>query len=268
MKELKSVIEQGGFIIRKDRDDLLQDDYANEEEHESGGEGSSDSGSYDTIEDISFATACLSELGPSLMQNLGRAETARDSCLDLINTPFAVSGPAMTYVSLIREKFKQADYKLVERLGEANWQRHKDIREMMEKAQLSPEERAKLAEETGIASSIFHPHSDFHDSGVGTSVPAQIQYAPSYTSLQSSKIEGEQASPRVPREPSEVGAGKPFQCFLCRCIVTGLRNRVDWKYVVPIYCYHEDIEADSLLECMYLPTYDPIFALFQIAKLD
>ena len=229
LKELESVIEQGKLTIRKDRDEILQDNHANEEEYDSGGEGLSDSGSYDTIEDIIFATTCLSELGPSLMQNLDRAESARDSCLDFINMPFAVSTPATIYVSLIREKFKQADHKLVQRLGEANWQRHKDVREKMEKAQLSPEERATLAMGTGIASSVFRPYSDFHDSGIGTSVPAQIQYASSYTSLQSSKVEGEQASPRVPREPSEVGAGKSFQCFLCRCIVTNVRDRVAWK---------------------------------------
>ena len=228
MEELEFVIEQGKLIVSKDRDEILQDNDADDEEDDSG-EGSSDSDSCDTIEDLDFATTCLSELGPSLMQNLGRAETARDSRSDLTSMTFAVSGPAMTYVSLIRDKFRQAHYKLVERLGEANWQRHKDVREKMEKAQLFPEERMKLAGETSIAYSTFRPYSDFHDSGIGTSVPAQTQYAPSHTSLQSSNIEGEKASLRVPKEPSEVSAGKPFQCFLCRCIVTNVRNRVDWK---------------------------------------
>ena len=206
--------------MSRDRVNISQNGEGNEEEYVSGGEGLSDSGSYDTIEDIEFATTCLTELGPSLKQNLEHASKTRDKPLYSTGVPFSVSGPAATYVSLVREKFKRADHKLVERLGEANWQRHKEVREKMENPELCPDESTK---------SLFRPYSDFHDSGIGTSVPAQIEYPPSHTSLQSSNIEGEQVSLRVPKEPPEVSARKPFQCFLCRCIITNIRNRVDWK---------------------------------------
>ena len=169
------------------------------------------------------------ELGPSLEQNLQHADTARNQSSHLPSVPFTVSDPAMIYVSLIREKFKQAHYKLVERLGEANWQRHRDVRDKIEKTELSPEERTKLQGETSIACSLFRPYSAFHDSGIGTSDPAQTEYAPSHTSFLSSNTEGEHVSLRVPKEPSEVGAGKPFQCFLCRCVISNVRNRIDWK---------------------------------------
>ena len=135
----------------------------------------------------------------------------------------------MIYVALVREKFQQAHYKLVERLGEANWQRHRSVREKMDDTEQSSEATTKLARESGIASSVFRPYSEFHDSGIGTTVPAQTEYAQSHTSFQSSNTEGEQLSQRVPKEPPEVGAGKPFQCFLCRCIISNVRNRVDWK---------------------------------------
>jgi hypothetical protein len=41
---------------------------------------------------------------------------------------FEVSGPAKAYVSNILDKFPSADIRLIERLGEANWQRHVIIR--------------------------------------------------------------------------------------------------------------------------------------------
>ena len=169
------------------------------------------------------------ELGSCLKDNLRHTEAARNQSSNLASVPFAVSDPAMIYVSLIRDKFKQAHHKLVERLGEANWQRHRDIRDKMEKTELSPEERTKLSGERSIACSLFRPYSDFHDSGIGTSVPAQTEYAPSHTSFLSSNTEGEHASLRVPKEPPEAGAGKLFQCFLCRCVISNVRNRIDWK---------------------------------------
>ena len=135
----------------------------------------------------------------------------------------------MIYVKLIREKFKQAHCKLVERLGEANWQRHRDVRDKIENTELFPEERKRLGGGSSIECSLFRPYSDFHDSGIGTSVPAQTEYAPSHTSFLSSNTEGEHAPLRVPKEPSEVGARKPFQCFLCRDVILNVKNRIDWK---------------------------------------
>ena len=215
-----SVIKQGNLILARNQDEISGNDHDGDVEYDSEREGSSDSGSYDIAEDIDFTLTCLIELGPSLEQNLKHAERAwiQRTCI-----PFSVSGPAMTYISLVREKFRKADQKLVERLGEANWQRHKDVRGKMENTEYSP------AEKMDIACSVFRPYSDFHDSGIGTSVPAQTEYAQSHTSFQSSNIDGEHASLRVPREPYEVSAGKPFQCFLCKCNISNVKNRVDWK---------------------------------------
>lgn len=208
---------------------MSRNGHDSDEEYDSGREGSSDSDSYDVFEEIGFTTTCLMEFGPSLEQNLKHAEDTRVQHSYPPGVPFSVSGPATTYVSLVQEKFKKADYKLVERLGEANWQRHKIVREKMKKPKHFPEEYSSLARETGIASSVFRPYSDFHDSGIGTSVPVQTDYAPSHTSFQSSNTEGAQVSLRVPREPSEIGVGNPFQCFLCRCLISNVKNRVDWK---------------------------------------
>lgn len=214
IEELESVIKQGELIISGNKDDISQHGYESGEEYDSETEGSSDSGSYDIFEDIGFTTTCLMEFGPSLEQNLRHAESARVQHSYPTNLPFSVSGPAAIYVSLVREKFKQAHYKLVERLGEANWQRHKNVREKIENTELFPE----------VSCSVFRPYSDFHDSGIGTT-----EYAPSHASFQSSNPDGEQVSLRVPKEPFEIGAGRSFQCFLCRCIISNVKSRVDWK---------------------------------------
>ena len=206
-------------MISGNKDGISQNGHDSDEEYDSGGEGSSDSGSYDIFEDISFTATCLMEFGPSLEQNLRHAESARVQHSYPTKSTFSVSGPAATYVSLVREKFQKAHYKLVERLGEANWQRHKNVREKIENTELFPE----------VSCSVFRPYSDFHDSGIGTSVPAQTEYATSHASFQSSNPDGEQVSLRVPREPPEVGIGKPFQCFLCRCIISNVKCRVHWK---------------------------------------
>ena len=201
-------------MISGNKDDISQNGYNSDEEYDSKTEGSSESGSYDIFEDIDFTTKCLMEFGPSLEQNLRHAESARVQHSYPTNVTFSVSGPAAIYVSLVREKFKQAHYKLVERLGEANWQRHKNVREKIENTELFPE----------VSCSVFRPYSDFHDSGIGTT-----EHAPSHASFQSSNHDGEQVSLRVPKEPSEIGAGKSFQCFLCRCIISNVKSRVDWK---------------------------------------
>ena len=216
-------------MVSRKLDEVQQSRDENNEEHDSGSDRWSDSGSYDTIEDISFATTCLMELGPSLEQNLQHAETAQNQSSHLTSVPFTMSDPAMIYVSLVREKFKQAHYKLVERLGEANWQRHRDVRDKIEYNKLPPEERTKVGEETSILHCRFRPYRDFHDSSIGASALAQTDYTPSHASFLSSNTEGEHASLRVPKQPSEVGVGKPFQCSLCKCVILNVRNRLDWK---------------------------------------
>ena len=216
------MVNEEKLIRYGEEDEIQQNGHVSDEEYDSGTEGLSDSGSYDIIEDIGFTTTCLIELAPSLALNVQHAEQGRNQQSCLAGLSFSVSGPAMIYVSLVQEKFKKADHKLVERLGEANWQRHKSVREKMDSTEQS-------AHDSGIAYSIFRPYSEFHDSGIGTSAPAQTEYAQSHTSFQSSNTEGEQVSQRVPKEPPEVGSGKPFPCFLCRCIISHVRNRVDWK---------------------------------------
>ena len=177
----------------------------------------------DIVEELRVQIRWLMQLAPTLEQNLIHAENTRFHASSPTGLPFSVSGPAAIYVSLVREKYRQAETQLVERLGEANWQRHVGVRNRMEAETPVP------AEELVVAKSVFRPHSAFHDSGIGTSIPAQTQYTPSHRSFQSSNTEGEHESSRVPATPAEVHEGTPFQCSICKSMVTHIRTRIDWK---------------------------------------
>ena len=137
----------------------------------------------------------------------------------------------------MREKFQQAQTQLVERLGEASWQRHRDVRQRRDQINNATEELPSPAVAEGdgdgeqMPHSMFRPYSSFHDSGIGTSVPAQTTYAASHASFQSSNTEGGRTFLRVPPTPGEVSIDKPFQCCYCGNVLLKIKNRVDWKWV-------------------------------------
>jgi hypothetical protein len=147
--------------------------------------------------------------------------------LDLETPKFEVSGSAMIYVRNILDKFPNADFKLAQRLGEANWQRHVKIR--------SGNQISKVELEVAGAKSVFHDSSIvcdssvFHDSGLGSSIPSATCYTPSASSFVSRVGDDDSEYFRAPRTPTEVFEGKPFKCFICGRLIARIKNRVDWK---------------------------------------
>lgn len=141
---------------------------------------------------------------------------------------FQVSGPAQTYVLNIHDRFANADSRLVQRLGECNWQRHVALRSNLEESkQMMPQD---LVQET--PKSVFVPVSLFHDSGLGSSLPAQSSFAAtiaSHSSFVSSFADGDVGGLRVPPTPLAVSRGIPFTCEICGHILSRIKNRVDWK---------------------------------------
>lgn len=181
------------------------------------------------VQRLRIQTSHLACLGPSIQRSLARLEKdeLRSNSIYPPVVPFEVSNAAGVYVSLIRDKFKDASNDLVERLGEANWQRHQNVRNFPVVSDGAISHQSKPAEPTSTA--IFRPVSTFHDSGMGTSVPNESHYASSHTSFLSSNTNEGLEDLRVPVTPMEVQQGKPFECFLCKRILTNIRNRVDWK---------------------------------------
>lgn len=234
-QELKCLVEKTKTItsnrVEKDGEGGSDGKYDTDEENVSDDEETSD-----IIQELRCHIRYLVELGPTLQQNLLYARKARTESAYPPVVPFHLSDPAKIYVSLVREKYRTAEDQLIDRLGESNWQRHRNVREMMKNIKRHPEEEDECLEEGNpsvrnqeVLYSAFRPYSTFHDSGIGTSVPAHTEYAASHTSFQSSNVEDAQGSIRVPPTPEEVSVGKPFQCPFCCGTLLNIKNRVDWK---------------------------------------
>jgi len=135
---------------------------------------------------------------------------------------FRVSEPAAIYVRNILDKFPSADIHFAQRLGEANWQRHINIRNRNTMSESVLEEAAR---------SFFQPASVFHDSGFVSSVYATSNYAASLSSFMTKAGDADTKFFRVPPTPRKVAKGIPFECPVCGHIIPAhfLKSRVDWK---------------------------------------
>ena len=268
--ELKYLVEQIKVITSTRNHAAISISSDWEDESDTDEENSSDDdNTTDIVEELRLQTQWLTQLGPILEQNLVSVQKTRIEASLPAPVPFSVSGPAGIYVSLVREKYKQAQDQLVERLGEANWQRHISVRRSMEASANIAEETTAPIADSAVARSVFRPYSAFHDSGIGPSIPAQTEYAPSHTSFQSSNTEGERELVRVPATPMEVNDGKPFQCFLCKCVLSDIKNRVDWKYVFSdhfVFGGLDERNVNMTLGCMFLQIYNPTYVPSPTAK--
>ncbi|KAG8531241.1 uncharacterized protein KY384_004599 [Bacidia gigantensis] len=159
----------------------------------------------DAIELIGFRTTCLLELSPILEQLIEARKKAERSEIDS-ELPIT-HGYAFHYSRALRDRFPEASQTLLDRLGQANEQRHRILRERHAKYQSQSEHIASLLSKT-VAS-----QSAFHDSGIGTTESANSVYPRSNTSLSSfaSSKTQETAGLRVPPAPKEVIGRKAFK---------------------------------------------------------
>jgi hypothetical protein len=226
--ELRSLVNKARAIIEDDDDD--DSDF----ESDVGIVPTDSKARLDEVEsDIRFYNLRLMDLLPSIERTalqLTEAQDSKESPISTGSTQFQVSAPAHAYVLQISEKFPKADRKLVERLGEANWQRRARIRE-------TPHDAVRSTVTADSSGSIFIPVSLFHDSGLGSSIPGQSAYAPtsvSHSSFRTTATESQAGSYKVPPTPKEVAAGDPFICEICGHFLKNIKNRVDWKYDYPL----------------------------------
>lgn len=190
-------------------------------------------GSFGPAEDLHSRVQMLLDLIPTLEATVAHIERPQAQIIRTgLNESFRASGPAQIYIALLRDKFPEADERLVERLGEANWQRHINVRRRIEQINGSAKSGSTAVPTDFTASSIFQPQTLFHDSGIGTSVPAQScppSSEASHASFISSLADEEKGAPRVPPTPAEVGLGEIFRCYLCGQMQLNIKNRVGWK---------------------------------------
>ncbi|KAF7510259.1 hypothetical protein GJ744_006955 [Endocarpon pusillum] len=150
-----------------------------------------------------------------------------------------------SYASAVQAKFPWADPSLVQRLGEANWERHERLRNLEKTAPDSVEQL--LAQDLPPPKSQFQPVSLFRDSALGSSIAPRSQSAASaasHSSFASSKDGAERGRLRVPNMPKG-NFGEPFECPFCKKLLSSIRSRVDWKMHVfadlqSYICVHND----------------------------
>ena len=151
-----------------------------------------------------------------------------------------------SYASAVQAKFPWADQSLVQRLGEANWERHERLRNLEKTAPDSAEQL--LTQDLPPPKSQFQPVSVFRDSALGGSIAPRSQSAPSaasHSSFASSKDGAERGRLRVPNMPKGISFGESFECPFCKKWLSSIRFRVDWKMHVfadlqSYVCVHND----------------------------
>lgn len=168
------------------------------------------------IESLDENVSLLMDLLPSI-DHLPNPDQLTGHIGFLSTRQFEISAPAQPFIQKISENYSSAPPGLVERLGEANWQRFCKLRLRQEET---------LAAELGQAKSVFH------DSAIGTSLGRSSDDActvVSHSSFVSSAADDTHHFNRVPPEPREVALAKPFKCPICSNQLTNIRNRVHWK---------------------------------------
>lgn len=137
--------------------------------------------------------------------------------------PISVTTAARPFVSNIRDKFPLATQDLINRLGEANWQRYGRLR--------TAEVTAPNTVAIEAPKSLFRPVSLFKDSALGSSLGPATEKAvstASHSSFLSSNEGGDKFGLRVPKVPAGSDWGKPFLCPYCDKTVD-IHARVAWK---------------------------------------
>lgn len=180
--------------------------------------------------DIDFYTESLMDLLPSMEEAYEQTCAAQLSLDNKQNGPisFQVTEAARPYVLQLHDKFRNAPITLVERLGEANWQRFVRIRHQMAS---NPQEKEPTDPRTN-KKSTFVPASQFDDSALGSSLAPDSSYAftvASYNSFATSLADSEETVHRVPPPPVDVAEGLSFECFLCKRRLTTIKDRKDWR---------------------------------------
>lgn len=219
-RELKQLLEDGSAVLESlsaEDPSASSDIYTTDSESEAEAQVKTDR-LQSFLRSLQTRTKLLMEICPALEQTYFHANKPTKGLATTLPT-FSVSEAAQHYVRKVYERFDTGDIALIERLGEANWQRHQRLRTYQG---MTAEERAR---EESMTQSIFRPASKFRDSALGASLPSTA----SHSSFASTATSGASAKARVPRTPSAVFRGEDFECEVCYKTVSGLRNRIDWK---------------------------------------
>lgn len=150
-----------------------------------------------------------------------------------------VSKPAWKWIDQVASKYDGAAQSIIERLGEANWQRFCRLRISADSSHASELCQAETifhapmtAQVTELLATSMGRTKSFIDSAYGTSINTCSDDNASialHSSFASTTAKDTHHSNRVPPKPAEASAGEPFTCGICNQWVSDIRNRIDWK---------------------------------------
>jgi len=158
----------------------------------------------DIAEDLKTDVQCLVDLGPRY------DEPIRDRAIEEKEAPPPTGptawNPAEYLASRIRHRYPEGEDGLLTLLGYQNWDRLQAlyaVRESNRETAQKPEmAETPAGEKAG---------TEFHDSGLGTSIVTPSSYAETVVSYHGSK-----GGPiRIPPLPAEAAQGKSFRCPVC-----------------------------------------------------
>ena len=172
------------------------------------------------VEDLRSSIDLLHEMVPALDDIAIELETpVLTDTYSMSEDNLNLSGPASHYYRKIVDRFPLLTTTLAKRLAQASWRRHNRVRGALEKRKIA------------ITSELM---TEFHDSGLGTTLKTASTYAASqasYQSFMSSRADIEGAHARLPEMPSEISSGRPFVCDLCGLEVKDVKNKLQWRHV-------------------------------------
>src|SRR5690242_256553 len=200
---------------------LLTDACDSSSESDSENDTSTSDGEHDAksehyVRSIKTYTSCLLDLGAAL--DCPALEPHHEDIPGLVTLePRSADG---YYTELIRAKFPQAEIPLLQRLGEASWNRYQRLQK----------EREVNAQESSMlmyGAKSENGKSEFQDSGLGTSLPqTPSAYAETIVSFATSISGGQRLN--LPPLPAEAKQGLPFECNACGRHIRAANNR-EWK---------------------------------------
>lgn len=183
-------------------------------------DGSSDSDrsafSFDSLkealEDLQMDTTCLLDLEPLLSDPIVLAERE-----PVRPDKYETWHPTQVYCDKISTRFPEADERLIQRLGNANFYRYLRCQET----------RNRMQSEEVLSNDVVKYNHDgasskFHDSGIGSSLPTT--YADTVMSYGDNEIR----KVRLPPLPAHSKGGLPFACLCCGKLVSVHTNSA-WK---------------------------------------
>lgn len=222
---VRAVVETMTFAIPDaDGSDSDTDSSDFEADPESVSSSSEDISIGEIIEDIETDIQCLVDLGPRYREPIRDKAVVEEAARP---KPVTTWDPAELLTSRIRHRYPKADPKLAHSLGQANWDRIQRL--YAEKERNSRE--AQQPATTNPASVSMPPGtivaSDFHDSGLGTSMATPSSYAETIMSYHDTKG----GSIKIPPVPTEAMQGNPFTCDICgrECRLPSANWKSFWK---------------------------------------